>query len=222
MSERRAYTRERLVEAAEQCADVDAVVAFFGTTPYNRLKRYLLNRFAHFGIDISHFQRSDPDTHATRPAISVVQNSVEASRSVAELLRRLGLQDNRRQRALLREWIIEMGLTTSHFLGQAHQRGRPGTTPLKPAAEVLVKHERKSRTKATLLRRALAEIGVPERCGGCGTGPSWQGRHLTLEVDHINGDWGDDRAENLRLLCPNCHAITSTWCRGGARRTAAE
>ncbi|MFI6859467.1 HNH endonuclease [Streptomyces sp. NPDC050421] len=222
MSKRRAYTRERLIEAAEQCADVDAVVAFFGTTPYNRLKRYLLDRFAHFGIDVSHFQRCNPDTHATPPAISVVQEAVEVSRSVAELLRRLGLPDNRRQRALLREWIIEMGLTTSHFLGQAHQRGLPGTTPLKPAAEVLVKHERKGRTKSTLLRRALAEIGVPERCAGCGTGPSWQGRHLTLEVDHINGDWGDDRAENLRLLCPNCHAITSTWCRGGARRTAAE
>jgi hypothetical protein len=35
-----------------------------------------------------------------------------------------------------------------------------------------------------------------------------------------NGDWRDDREQNLRLRCPNCHAETDTWCRGGAARRA--
>ncbi|MFJ8297093.1 HNH endonuclease [Streptomyces sp. NPDC094447] len=56
---------------------------------------------------------------------------------------------------------------------------------------------------------------LAEECAECGVGPEWRGRPMTLEVDHITGDWRDDRSENVRLLCPNCHASTDTWCRGG-------
>ncbi|MEU0082540.1 HNH endonuclease [Streptomyces sp. NPDC006274] len=71
-----------------------------------------------------------------------------------------------------------------------------------------------------MLRRALKEVGIPEQCDECGTGPKWFGLPMTLEIDHVNGDRNDDRRENLRLLCPNCHAVTSTWCRGGRGRTS--
>lgn len=76
------------------------------------------------------------------------------------------------------------------------------------------------RTNHARLRRALEEIGVPYRCVRCGNRGEWLGAAMTLQIDHINGDWRDNRRENLRYLCPNCHAITETWCGRKRRRPA--
>lgn len=160
-----------------------------------------------------------PRAHARRvkPEAAVLREAVAASNSLAETLRRLGRVSSGSMNAALKTWIREDGLSTAHFLGQAHNRGKPGTTPERRAEDILVRQDGRRRTRTHLLLRALREVGVPELCEMCGTAPVWRGRPMTLEVDHVNGDWSDDRRENLRLLCPNCHAVTSTWCRGGRR-----
>ncbi|MFI6933404.1 HNH endonuclease [Streptomyces sp. NPDC050287] len=210
------YTRERLTEAAARCTDIDEVIAFLGTRPYASLPRYLVRRFAAFGIDVSHLSSSSRRLRPTRDELHEV---VAESASLTEVLRRLGRPHNHWQRTLLRQWITEEGISTAHFLGQGHRRGKRSHNA-KGAEEILLHHQGKRRTDTALLRRALREVGVLEQCAGCGVGPEWLGRPMTLEVDHTNGDWSDDRRENLRLLCPNCHAITNTWCRGGNRRRA--
>ena len=40
---------------------------------------------------------------------------------------------------------------------------------------------------------------------------SWQGKPLTLQIDHIDGDNSNNDLSNLRYLCPNCHTQTPTW-----------
>lgn len=70
-------------------------------------------------------------------------------------------------------------------------------------------------------RKRLLIESRGEQCEWCGLGPVWNGRPLTLQIDHIDGDINNNDLANLRLLCPNCHTQTDTWA-GRANRTVVE
>lgn len=59
-------------------------------------------------------------------------------------------------------------------------------------------------------RKAVLLLTMSRACRGCG-GKTWRGSPMPLELDHVDGDSDNNSRENLRLLCPNCHAITPTY-----------
>ena len=138
---------------------------------------------------------TDEDLH------TAIDNSV----SVMGVLRFLGRKEAGGSHSWITKRIRRDGFDTSHFTGQAHNKGKIG--PRKTAEEILILHPvGGKRPNAIYLRRSLLEIGRAHTCEGCGNTGEWNGNFLVLEIDHINGQYWDDRAENLRFLCPNCHS----------------
>lgn len=140
--------------------------------------------------------------------------AVEQSESVTGVMRLLGIKPAGGSHFHISKRIKGLGLDTSHFTGVAHNRGKTFLNRRKPADDILVlRHDLGQRARPHLLRRALLEVNVPLVCAECGTGDAWNGRPLTLHIDHINGDSLDCRRENLQFLCPNCHSQTPSFCR---------
>ncbi|WP_099021215.1 HNH endonuclease signature motif containing protein [Mycolicibacterium palauense] len=138
-----------------------------------------------------------------------VADAVASCTSMSDVLRRLGIKVAGGSHFHMRNRVVRMGLDTSHFRNTTAGRGTSNRR--KAATEILVvRPEGSNREDVKRLRRALSEIGRPAVCELCGLDDSWMGLPIVLEIDHIDGNPLDNRAENLRFLCPNCHSQCDT------------
>lgn len=135
-----------------------------------------------------------------------VAEAVAESQSVMQVLEKLGIKKAGGSHSHMSARIKRMGLDTSHFLGRGSNKGRAPVNK-RTSQEVLVRRPPGSNKEKTVaLRRAMLDSGVGHTCSICGILDEWNGLGLTLEVDHIDGDWHNNLIENLRFLCPNCHS----------------
>ena len=139
-----------------------------------------------------------------------LKRAVASSVSMAQMLQAVGVRVTGGNYSTAKKRISSLGLDTSHWLGQASNRGRTFTVRDRyTLEEILVENSPYSDRRQ--IKKKLVRAGLlSERCSGCGLS-DWMGQPITLQLDHINGVSDDHRLENLRLLCPNCHSQTPTF-----------
>ncbi|MFE6779367.1 HNH endonuclease [Streptomyces sp. NPDC057702] len=200
--------RASLARAATGVSSVRALARALGWPDDGRSRAALRRLLVRWDIDVAHFR----PTRMPRPDQRLTE-AVAHSTSYAAVVRALGLAPNDASTRRVQRWSAQLGLDTSHFT-RASRRAGTRPRPTAGATDVLrVRPADAPRVNRARLHRALEALGVPARCAFCGNEGEWRGASITLHIDHVSGDWRDNRPENLRYLCPNCHATTDTWCR---------
>jgi hypothetical protein len=138
------------------------------------------------------------------------KNLIENSTSIMEVLNKLGYQNKSgTMHNKVKKRIKEDGLNTEHMNKLNNSLIKNGVTKI-PIEEILI--ENSSYTNRTRLKIRLVNEKILEySCVECGNTGEWMGKPITLHLDHINGVNNDNRIENLRFLCPNCHSQTETY-----------
>jgi hypothetical protein len=143
--------------------------------------------------------------------------AVAKNKSIAGVLRQLGLRPIGGNYKTVHRLIKEYGLDTSHFTGQGWNVGL-GFKPKQSIKDEDIFKENSDYRCSWRLRERYKKTTKINYCEECGL-TEWQGNPIPLEIHHLNGKNTDNRLENLRLLCPNCHALTSNY-RGRAHMSA--
>lgn len=139
----------------------------------------------------------------------VIADAIKKARSIRQLCQILGIEFHGSANAVFRIWAKEHALDISHFLGQRWRKGFHEIGEKTDPTKIFVIRTKKAGTGG--IRRALLKIGRPYVCEECGILPEWNGKKLVLQIDHRSGNRLDDREENVRFLCPNCHSQTDTF-----------
>lgn len=137
-----------------------------------------------------------------------IRDIIQTSSSYAEACRKIGYSDKGRYGPdIIKKYCAEHSIDIQHFSAtlSAHKASTKYSLD-----DILVENS----TYANITRlklRLISEHRLEYKCAICGNNGEWQGKPLTLELDHINGKHLDHRLTNLRFLCPNCHSQTATY-----------
>lgn len=138
-----------------------------------------------------------------------LRDAVKTSGSLRQVLQKLNIVAAGGNYQTTKKRISHYRIDTSHFHGQNWNKGRT-LSPKRPI-EAYLCNPAKYGISSNALRSRLIREGIKEhKCEMCGI-TEWNGQPTPIELDHIDGNRYNNTIENLRILCPNCHAQTDTY-----------
>jgi len=150
-----------------------------------------------------------------------LSDAVNTSRTYSQVLEKLGLKLCGGTHANIKLNIKRLGLSTDHFHLQGWCTGKHHERLMSfvkiPTEKILVKDSTYASTHG-LKKRLIKEGLLKEKCFSCGLGPEWQGKFISLQLDHKDGDRCNNQIDNLRILCPNCHSQTESFAGKSKKR----
>ena len=143
----------------------------------------------------------------------ILEKIIKESKTKTECLKKIGLRAAGGNYKTLMKYIEIYNIDISHFNPNKIRNEKLsslGKDRKIPLEDILTTGSTYSRTH---LKERLYNDGIKERkCELCGQDEIWNGKKMSLIIDHINGVWDDNRIENLRIVCPNCNATLPTHC----------
>lgn len=142
----------------------------------------------------------------------IFESAILTSSSVKEAIEKMGLRAAGGNFAMAKKWSNIHNIPLPEYKKNMEGIKNHIASIRKDDKDIFIKDSTYS-NRYNIKKRMIA-MGFVYECSNAkcpSPKPEWAGKKLSLHLDHINGIYNDNRIENIRFLCPNCHSQTETF-----------